>query len=466
MLTACSSGRAKEESALTDTGAPQADSLKEREEQEEREEGEEGGPQGAEGIMQAEAPNANGQEAGAWEQLCGSYFKAGDFRYRMSVTAGAAEERDNLSITVYRRSMDGADAEWSNAVTELKAFHLPYKAGCGTYNLEDETKGGETKSCEIGLNRDGTISLGGDGEEAGIYYSYKGNLVLPEGFQRPFNDTDLIGLSGDDMRVIRNQFYAVYGRKFQSADLTAYFEAKPWYRGETGAEQFDDAVLGGLIKRNIAFLNDAEAKYDAGQAAAVKKEYASLEPAPYLELLPEYGEIEVSLASGKGQAADRGLYYVAEGTISIPITLTAEQHKALEGGAELELVTDELTGEKKTLKKSSAPEYGAYVFGDEAQGDYVMSAYHPDSGLYSLWANSADTRFKRVYQGSIYVLKGACEEYYRYFDKPRESSGESPGIYRLMDFNEEDPYGPQPYFGNILVRDSKGYVKALYFWGD
>ena len=33
-----------------------------------------------------------------------------------------------------------------------------------------------------------------------------------------------------------------------------------------------------------------------------KKEYDALEPAPYLELLPEYGEIEVELASDKEHA--------------------------------------------------------------------------------------------------------------------------------------------------------------------
>lgn len=78
-------------------------------------------------------------------------------------------------------------------------------------------------------------------------------------------------MSREDLRIIRNQFYAVYGRKFQSADLTEYYEAEPWYRGNTEAGQFDEAILGGLIKRNIAFLNDAEEKYDAGQAAMAKK---------------------------------------------------------------------------------------------------------------------------------------------------------------------------------------------------
>lgn len=34
-----------------------------------------------------------------------------------------------------------------------------------------------------------------------------------------------------------------------------------------------------------------------------------------------------------------------------------------------------------------------------------------------------------------------------------------------LDFNEEaGEYGAEPYSGNDLVTDSKGYIKALYFW--
>ena len=58
--------------------------------------------------MKTEAPTSEAPENKEWEQFCGSYFKAGDFRYRLSVIPGEAEERDNLSITVYKRSMEGA----------------------------------------------------------------------------------------------------------------------------------------------------------------------------------------------------------------------------------------------------------------------------------------------------------------------------------------------------------------------
>lgn len=401
--------------------------------------------------------------------LCGSYFKAGDFRYTMEILPGGPGERNTLSVTVNRRSMESQDIERSNAVMGLGVYRLPYSSKTSSYTLTNEMNGvpGNTAAAmDLSVNQDGTVSLSGNGEAAGIYYTCEGNLELPEAFYRPLNGTDLIGLDKEQMRIIRNQFYAVYGRKFQNEELNAYFGAKPWYQGTTEPEQFDDRPLGNLIKRNISFLQEAENEYDANKAEEQKKEYAALSPAPYLSLLPESGEILVTLASDSEHTEDKGIYYRAQGTISVPITLTQEQYRRLLDGEELVVSTDELTGEQKTLKKAKEQDYGEFVFGDEAEGDYVMSSYHSGTGLYSLWADSADTRFKRVYQGDVYVLKGACEEYYGYFNMKREELKESAGNYRVMDFDEQGPYGPQEYSGNILVRDAKGYVKALYFWGD
>lgn len=404
-----------------------------------------------------------GLSSGA-ERLCGSYFKAGDFRYRMVITPGGPDDRENLSVSLRKRSMEPQDVGRSNSVKVLKEFHLPYSAGDSSYDLIAGSEG-DAGSRLMTVNRDGTVSLEGGGEEAGIYYTYRGNLERPEGFERPLNRTDLIGLTSAQMRFIRNQYYAVYGRIFRSEDLNASFRRRPWYTGTVDIDEFDERLLGGLVKRNIAFLQEAEEEFDERKAEQLLREYEALLPAPYLSLLPPDGEVMVNVSSAAEYVRDKGIYYIAQGTISVPITLTSEQYRALERGEEVTLVTDELTGEETILRKAASREYGEYVLGDEKDGDYVMSAYHPESGSYSLWANSADTRFKKVYQGDIYILKGACEEFYAHFDMPWEGE-EAPGNFRVMDFNETAADAPAPYMGNILVRDEKGYVKALYFWGD
>lgn len=416
-------------------------------------------------ISQDEKSSGNpGQERAA---ICGRYFKAGDFGFQMKIAPGEPEDRDQLEVTFYEKTQDAMNTGFSDSMEMLRRFSLPYRAETASYQVQDEIGEPDGGTYTIKLHPDIVVELIGDGEAAGMYYSFEGNLRMPDAFWRPLNETDLIGLEPADLKLLRNEFYAVYGRIFKTEEVRKYFASKPWYKGTVEASDFDESLFGGLYRRNIAFLQEAEESYDAARAKKVQETYGELQPAPYLKLLPAYGEIYVNMASDAAHSEDRGIYYSAEGTISVPITFTPEQHEVLERGEAIELTVDELTGEKKTLTK--APEnqsYGDYLLGEEAEGDYVMAAYQPDNGNFYLWADSADTRYKKVYEGEIFVLKGACEEYRGYFDMPRSERGEGPGTFREMDFNEGGAYGPEPYSGNRLVTDEKGYVKALYFFGD
>lgn len=420
------------------------------------------GKEDAAGAEQIPGANLSAQAAA----LCGQYFKAGDFASRLFVSPGEPDSRGILQVHFSKR-----DKAFSNAFTKIHELSLPYKDGTSSYSLEDTAYGSSGAAFTVVLNKDGSITLQGSTEAAGDYYAMEDSLVMSDAFSRPLNDTDLIGLNLDDMQLLRNQFYAVYGRIFKNEKLKSYFETEPWYKGNIDGDQFSEELLSGIEKRNIAFLKAAEEKYDERQALEQKTAYDALPAAPYLELLPKKGEIYFNIYSDFEHAADRGIYYEAEGTIYVPITVTREQLKTVDAGDSVELVTDELTGKTSVLKKSQNPDYGMYVLTDKndsgkESGDYVMASYEADIGTYRLWGDSDDTRFKRVYEGSIYVLKGACEEYFGYFDLPVKDREEMAGSYRVMDFNEVTPYGPSPYEGNEPVTDPKGYIKALYFHGD
>lgn len=400
--------------------------------------------------------------------ITGRYFKAGDFRYQLNISNGNWENRDSLSLIFSTR--DPADLERSRSQTVLSEYLLPCSAKTGSYQTENILEANvseDTKlEADITLNGDGTVSLSDGTAASGEYYPYVGHLFMPDAFLRPLCSADLTGLTKNDMRLIRNEFYAVYGRVFSSEDLSAYFEGRPWYRGTTASDQFSEEILGGLYKRNITFLKTAEDAYDETLAESAKASWEDLSPAPYLDLLPKSGETLVTIPSGPENAVDQGIYYVAQGTISVPVTLTPDQIERLEAGETVTLEINGLTGETETLKKSLSPSYGTYVFGDEAGGNYVMASYHPETGLFTLWHDSDDTNFKPVYEGELYILKGAMEEYYGYFDLPPTKQDRPGGGYRYIDFEIPDPDGYSPYSGNILVHDSKGYIKALYFMGD
>ena len=67
------------------------------------------------------------------------------------------------------------------------------------------------------------------------------------------------GLSKEDLRYARNEIYARHGRRFASADLQAYFDAKPWYKGTIDAAKFDDKVLSKIELENIKLIEGVEA---------------------------------------------------------------------------------------------------------------------------------------------------------------------------------------------------------------
>lgn len=408
-------------------------------------------------------------EARKW---CVSYFKAGDCSYTAQIMPGERLSRNTLILEFYEQE--------SGASGKTSVFRLPFfydgEHGQEPYNIQDEKlyqEDGVSPTLSFCLNQDGSLTLLGDSQAAGTYYPSEENLLLAAAFERPLNAADLAGFSKEELKLLRNQFYAAHGRAFETADMKAAFEAKPWYIPRIPADAFDESVFHPIEKRNIHFLQAAEAAFDPEQSDSDKKALEKLEPVPYLDLLPEHMEISMEIASDAEHSSDKGIYYEAQGTISLPVTITPEQYEeVMENGGTAQIEINGLTGETAVLSITDNTDYGDCLlfFEDDPYFDGHFSiSYEPYSGLYTLWQNSADTLFKPVYQGPIYVLKGAEEEWYGYFSLEHDRSdprSQNAGSWRVMTFDDTSPYGPSPYSGNVPVFNEKGYVTALYYYGD
>lgn len=81
----------------------------------------------------------------------------------------------------------------------------------------------------------------------------------------PGSDTTLISydtlraLSNDQLRLARNEIYARHGRRFDDAQLQAYFDGKSWYHGTIAPEDFDANVLSKVELQNIDRIKEVEA---------------------------------------------------------------------------------------------------------------------------------------------------------------------------------------------------------------
>ena len=157
------------------------------------------------------------------------------------------------------------------------------------------------------------------------------------------------------------------------------------------------------------------------------------------------------------------------GSISLPVSVSPEEYETvMKEGGEADIIINELTGETAVMEAVDSTDYQygdcRLYFDGEEEPDHFFISYEPYSGTYELWHNSADTLFKPVYEGNIYVLKGAQEEYINYFPLlPSDDHKGSPGV--LRDISPEEGQDT-PFSGNLPAFDPNGYLRGLYFAGD
>lgn len=84
--------------------------------------------------------------------------------------------------------------------------------------------------------------------------------IMPESDFVYFSEYDLKDMTKEELRLARNEIYARHGRKFNSADLQAYFSSKSWYVPGVDADKFDESVLNDAEKHNIKLIEEFEKK--------------------------------------------------------------------------------------------------------------------------------------------------------------------------------------------------------------
>lgn len=71
-------------------------------------------------------------------------------------------------------------------------------------------------------------------------------------------ESDLAGLTPDELRLARNEIYARHGRRFYYEDLQAYFDGKSWYEGTVEPDEFDQDVFNDYEAANVLLIKEYE----------------------------------------------------------------------------------------------------------------------------------------------------------------------------------------------------------------
>ena len=107
-------------------------------------------------------------------------------------------------------------------------------------------------SCILALIVLGAMTVFGDTSD---------DYILPFSGTRELAASDIEDLSLQEMCYARNEIFARYGRRFNSRELTEYFDTKSWYHGTEDPASFDErskGILNDYERKNAQFLLDAE----------------------------------------------------------------------------------------------------------------------------------------------------------------------------------------------------------------
>ena len=84
------------------------------------------------------------------------------------------------------------------------------------------------------------------------------SYVLPDSSSRYLSESEVSGLSKQDLMYARNEIFARHGYIFQDAGLKQYFESKSWYHGTVAPGDFTSSMLNAFEEANIKLIKKYE----------------------------------------------------------------------------------------------------------------------------------------------------------------------------------------------------------------
>lgn len=233
--------------------------------------------------------------------------------------------------------------------------------------------------------------------------------LLPESSQRRLTEEDLSGLSGEELKLARNEIYARHGRKFKSEEIQNYFNSKSWYKGAVEPDKFQEDELNQFEKDNIRLLLKAEQNQ---KPQGPSQDYLKIMKEN--DILDQYGLTDygrVNVSSFGGELKDRGDYYEATGQrLRTPVYYDWNYVKHLKPGDQISYTYEGKTKkyEITNILKESEKKYRVVETKDPEE-----ESYYP---LFS---------FENYFHDSQYVMlslgQGLEDEYTGYEHYPRDN---------------------------------------------
>ena len=166
--------------------------------------------------------------------------------------SGGSDENDSSNS-------NGGDTSWDNGSYENgsgngsssggQAIEIT-DPGNGSYSYNDGSGNSGSGSSSSGSNSGNGSQSGGNGNGQGSATT-PDDVILWGISSRYIDESELYNYSAGQLRLIRNEIFALHGRIFRSQDLRDYFSQKSWYVPTYDPDDFDANMFD--------YLNDYEA---------------------------------------------------------------------------------------------------------------------------------------------------------------------------------------------------------------
>ena len=165
-----------------------------------------------------------------------------------------ADEADAKRLEQYKTQVEEALSgnDYATALDILEVWREDAKAVADKIEKENKAKAESMKKEQERLESESRA------EESEKEEALSGDYILPQSSTQLLTESDLSGLSANDLMLARNEIYARHGRKFIDTQIQAYFNSKSWYHGTVEAADFDASVLSSIERTNISFISAHE----------------------------------------------------------------------------------------------------------------------------------------------------------------------------------------------------------------
>lgn len=170
-----------------------------------------------------------------------------------------ADEADAKRLEQYKTQVEEALSgnDYATALDILEVWREDAKAVADKIEKENKAKAESIKKEQERLESESRAEESRR-EESEKEEALSGDYILPQSSTQLLTESDLSGLSANDLMLARNEIYARHGRKFIDTQIQAYFNSKSWYHGTVEAADFDVSVLSSIERTNISFISAHE----------------------------------------------------------------------------------------------------------------------------------------------------------------------------------------------------------------